>query len=169
MQNHRNNLLIGEISASWTDCFLLVVWSRRIYITGGGGKRSWAGIWPSGVKWPLVSCNVLLFGIALGLGVTLWQWITLIIALGGKAANPIQPYMGNVCCMGSSLPLSPCLPLLYSSLFYIFSTIQPALFPLWGKRPSVFSLSSYRYFVRSLTHCCHLSLNPFYFYCIFCG
>lgn len=109
MQNHRNNLLIGEISVSWTDCFLLVVWSKRIDIIGVGGKGSWAGICPSCIKWPLLSCNVLLFGIALGLGVTLWQWITHIIALSRKVANAIQPYIGIVCCMGCSLPSSPCL------------------------------------------------------------
>lgn len=138
MQNHRNNLLIGEISVSWTDCFLLVVWSKRIDNPAVGGKGSWAGICPTYIKWPLLSCNVLLFGIVLGLGVTLWQWITHIIALNRKAANPTQPYIGDVCCMGYPLPLSPCLPLLYSSLFYISFTIQPALCPLWSKRTQCF-------------------------------
>lgn len=173
MQNHRNNLLIGEISVSWTDCFLLVVWSKRIDIIGVGGKGSQAGICPSCVKWPLMalqftklSCTA--FRDSLGLCITLWPWITHIIALSRKAANPIQPYMGSVCCMGCSQPWSACLPLLYSSFIYISYAIQPDLFPLWSKNPSVFNLPSYRYFVRSLTHCCHLSLNPFYFYCIFC-
>lgn len=46
--------------------------------------------------------------------------------------------MGSVCCMGCSLPLSPCLSLLYSSLFYISFTIQPAFFPLWSKTPQCF-------------------------------
>lgn len=46
----QNKLLIGEVSSvPPTDCFLLVVRSKRIYITGVGEKLC-RGVFPSCIK-----------------------------------------------------------------------------------------------------------------------
>lgn len=168
MQNHRNNLqVIGEIPAFWKDCFLLVFWSKRIDINGVGDKGSWAGICSSCIKWPLVSCNVLLFGIALGLGVTLWQWIHT-LHLVGKQQILSSLSLWVVFVVGDALYLYHHVCLCCILHYFIYPSLSSLLcFLFEAKCPSVFNLLSYRYFARSLTHCCHLSLNPFYFYCIF--